>query len=302
MRSCRFSISRKTVAFPLWFRSPPRRARYFLFRQKVPKNHCACGGDLDNVLLSRLPLPLADRAPARTPASLQSNMRALLARSATRLRHHQRRGCRSATGHPWPSSKREPAVAWSPCARTMRANGAPRTRRADDGKSAGWRTGSAPVRRRPMDGPSANPGDCERTRSTWMCEGRVRGVAFSLVTFLLATQEKVTRAPGGARNQDTDIVIKCECAPSPGAARESKGSALRPSPEGRGKTLVRVATGRSSTRTRRACRARRVATTRVPAAASVPPAATTSASARPTMSARARRHCRRCPGRIAATD
>jgi len=62
-----------------------------LFRQKVPKNHCACDGDLDNILLSRLPLPLADRAPARTPASLQSDMRALLARSASRLRHRQRR-------------------------------------------------------------------------------------------------------------------------------------------------------------------------------------------------------------------
>ena len=49
--------------------------------------------------------------------------------------------------------------------------------------------------------PSANPGGCERIRSTRMCEGRVRGVAFSLVTFLLATQEKVTRAPGCARKK-----------------------------------------------------------------------------------------------------
>ncbi len=68
--------------------------------QKVPKNHCACGGDLTNIVFVRLPLPLADRAPARTPASLPSNMRALLARSAARLRHRQRRRL---SLHPRPS-------------------------------------------------------------------------------------------------------------------------------------------------------------------------------------------------------
>ena len=76
---------------PVWIRSPQRRASYFLFRQKAAKNQCARGGDLDTVLVSRLPLPLADRAPARTRTSLCSNMRALLARSAARLRHRQRR-------------------------------------------------------------------------------------------------------------------------------------------------------------------------------------------------------------------
>jgi len=60
-----------------------------LFRQKVAKNHCAGGSGLDNILLSRLPLPLADRAPARTRASLRSNIRALLARSSAQLRHRQ---------------------------------------------------------------------------------------------------------------------------------------------------------------------------------------------------------------------
>jgi len=34
-------------------------------------------------------LPLADRAPARTRASLRSNIRALLARSSAQLRHRQ---------------------------------------------------------------------------------------------------------------------------------------------------------------------------------------------------------------------
>ena len=88
----------------------------------------------------------------------------------------------------------------------------------------GLRAGSAPVRRRPTNGLSANPGGRERTRGTWACEGRVRGATFSLLrascpspfgppsafsrvpdarvgTFPLATQEKVIRAPGGAREK-----------------------------------------------------------------------------------------------------
>ncbi|WIG56533.1 MAG: hypothetical protein OJF61_002321 [Rhodanobacteraceae bacterium] len=48
-------------------------------------------------------------------------------------------------------------------------------------QSEGWRTGSAPVRRRHRDVPSANPGGRSRILSTWMCSGRVRGVAFSLL-------------------------------------------------------------------------------------------------------------------------
>ena len=45
-------------------------------------------------------------------------------------------------------------------------------------QSEGWRTRSAPVRRRHRDVPSANPGGRSRILSTWMCSGRVRGVAF----------------------------------------------------------------------------------------------------------------------------
>ena len=66
---------------------------------------------------------------------------------------------------------------------------------------AGWRTGGAPVRRRHRDVPSANPAECARTRSPWMGEGRIRGVAFLLVTSLWPSKEKLPAPPGGARKK-----------------------------------------------------------------------------------------------------
>ncbi len=66
---------------------------------------------------------------------------------------------------------------------------------------AGWPAGCGPVRRRPMDGPSANPGVRERTRSAWMREGRIRGVAFSLVTFSWPLKRKSHARPGGGRKK-----------------------------------------------------------------------------------------------------
>ncbi len=63
--------------------------------------------------------------------------------------------------------------------------------------SVGWPTRCGPVRRQSTDGLSANPGAGPRTWST----GTVRkarvwgGLLFGY--FLLATQEKVTRSPGG---------------------------------------------------------------------------------------------------------
>src|SRR5579875_4164181 len=78
-------------------------------------------------------------------------------------------------------------------------------------QSEGWRTGCAPVRRRHMDVPSANPGGRERIRSTGMCGGRVRGVAFSLVTFSWPSKRKSPAPPGGARKTDRDVVQRtCE--------------------------------------------------------------------------------------------
>src|SRR5574337_1015256 len=111
-------------------------------------------------------------------------------------------------GHPWPRSTREPTTCFvAPSAHDARRSGPLEHGERTTEMSEGWRTGGAPVRRRHKDVPSANPGGRSRTRSTWMCGGRVRGVAFSLVTFLLATQEKVTRAPGRGAEKDMDVVI-----------------------------------------------------------------------------------------------
>ena len=72
-------------------------------------------------------------------------------------------------------------------------HGAPRTRQAGDDPPEGTRAGRARVFRQDMDvlsknpAPACEPGGQEPGR-------RVRGVAFSLPTFLLATQEKVGRA------------------------------------------------------------------------------------------------------------
>jgi hypothetical protein len=62
------------------FRSLPR-AGYFCFG-KSSQNHCTQYGGFDNIVLSKLPLVLADRAPARTRTSLCSNIRAFPARPA----------------------------------------------------------------------------------------------------------------------------------------------------------------------------------------------------------------------------
>ncbi|HET7930598.1 MAG TPA: hypothetical protein VFL63_04310, partial [Rhodanobacteraceae bacterium] len=54
------------------FRSPRRRAGYFCFG-KSSQNHCARHAGFGNVVLPKLPLVLADRAPARTRTSLCSD-------------------------------------------------------------------------------------------------------------------------------------------------------------------------------------------------------------------------------------
>ena len=174
----------------------------FCFGRKSPKT-IAPGMTVSPTSCRRnFPAVLADRAPARTRTSLCSDMRALLARSAALLGVVQRRVFCSDGGHPWPRAKRESMPRFAPPRARDACSTGPleRGERATD-QPEGWRTGSAPVRRRAMDGPSTNPGGRERTRSPWMGEGHVRGVAFSLGTFLLATQEKVARAPGGARKK-----------------------------------------------------------------------------------------------------
>ncbi|GEM_PF-5127115 len=82
------------------------RAGYFPFGESN-QSRCAGHDGLADVVSARLPLVLADRAPARTRTSLCSNMRALLARAAARRGVMQRRGFCFDDGHPWPRSKRE---------------------------------------------------------------------------------------------------------------------------------------------------------------------------------------------------
>ena len=71
-------------------------------------------------------------------------------------------------------------------------------------KSEGWAAGCGPVRRRHRDVPSANPGGRARILSTWMCSGRVRGVAFSLVTFSWPSKRKLP-APWDGAEKDRDV-------------------------------------------------------------------------------------------------
>src|SRR5690348_8301814 len=59
---------------------------------KVTKAIRAGRDDLADVVSARLPLLLVSRAPARTRTSLCSNNRALLARSASSLRHRDSAG------------------------------------------------------------------------------------------------------------------------------------------------------------------------------------------------------------------
>ena len=71
----------------------------------------------------------------------------------------------------------------------LNAAGGPKGEPQGCGESCG------PVRRRCTDAPSANPGVRQRTRSPWMGEGRVRGVAFLLVTSLWPRKEKSHACP-----------------------------------------------------------------------------------------------------------
>lgn len=134
-------------AFPL-----ASRASHFCFG-KSGQSRCAGHDGLNDIVSFKLPLTLADRAPARTtrhiPAacssltlraafvvqigspcrfsrpSLVSNVRALLARSAARRGVMQRRWQCFDDGRPWPSSKREPTMCFvsprAPDARSTRS-------------------------------------------------------------------------------------------------------------------------------------------------------------------------------------
>jgi len=148
------------------------------------------------------PALLAPSGPARTRTSLCSDMRALPSLGAAMLGVMQRRGFRFAV---------RPSMA----SLEARPNGSPRHCSAHDVRQWGPSDaasarrkgpkdgphGCGAVRRGSMDGPSANPGVCEQPRSAWMREGRVRGVAFSLVTFSWPRKRKSHARPGGERKK-----------------------------------------------------------------------------------------------------
>src|SRR5690242_9145783 len=79
------------------------RERATFVSAKVAKTIRAGRDGLADVVSARLPLLLASRAPARTRASLCSNSRALLARSASSLRHRDSAQSSPRHGHPWPA-------------------------------------------------------------------------------------------------------------------------------------------------------------------------------------------------------
>jgi len=80
-------VDSTSMSFP---RRPAARATFVSV--KVAKTIRAERDGLADVVSARLPLLLALRAPARTRASLRSNSRALLARSASSPRHRDSAG------------------------------------------------------------------------------------------------------------------------------------------------------------------------------------------------------------------
>jgi hypothetical protein len=135
-----------------------------------------------DVVSAQLPSVPADRAPARTRPSMASDMRALLARSAVRLGVVKRRAGIVAR-HPRLAFPRDDVSSAMICAQEARGTGSLEHGERATAIPGGWPPGCGPVRRRHKGVPSANPGGGERIRSAGMCGGRVRGVAFPLVSF-----------------------------------------------------------------------------------------------------------------------
>ena len=79
----------------------------FCFGRKSPKTTAPGMPVSATSCCLNFPAMLADHAPARTRASMRSDMRALLARSTALLGVMRRRDFYFDGGHPWPRSKRE---------------------------------------------------------------------------------------------------------------------------------------------------------------------------------------------------
>src|SRR5690348_2870150 len=103
-----------------------------------------------------------------------------------------------------------------------RQNGAPRARRAVDGKVRRM------ARRMRASSPQAQgcavgePRRRSRTRSTWMCGGRVRGVAFLWATFLWPRKERWLARPGGARKRTGMSMFRANAKMDPGLRRDDE--------------------------------------------------------------------------------
>src|SRR5450755_612270 len=80
--------------------------------------------------------------------------------------------------------------------RTMRANGAPVVRRGCEGKAAGWRAGSAPVRCMFMDEHSANTVAPSRTRRAGGPESAPPGSPFFCLLFFGEAKKSESLAAG----------------------------------------------------------------------------------------------------------
>ena len=205
MRSGSTSLSFSSRLAGERFRSLSR-ASYFCFG-KSSQNHCAGHDDLADIASARSPLVLADRAPARTRPSLASDMRALLARSAARRGVMQRRGYRFDDGHPWPCSKRELTTCFvAPRAQEARRTGPLRRGETRTIRPAGRAQGIA-LAWPPRHGRRLGQARSRRTyfstkegRKAWRRGGLLFG------DFLLAAQEKVTRARGTRTEQDRDVI------------------------------------------------------------------------------------------------
>jgi hypothetical protein len=88
-----------------------RRAGYFLFRQKVAKNHCASHTGFGNIVLPKLPYAsCAERAGANSHIPVLGHSRLAPAWRCDARRRATAPNYASMPGHPWPAARQVPAA------------------------------------------------------------------------------------------------------------------------------------------------------------------------------------------------
>ena len=184
------------------------RASHFCFG-KSGQNHCAGHAGFGNVVLPQLPCD-ARRSRAGANSAVPGLGHARLARAI---------GCasrRHATTRFLLRWRPSVALFGASPGRSLRAHtragsaaiGAPRTRRADDGgarRVAHRRCASSPRAQGCAVGEPRRPGANPQHRDVRRTCSR-GGLLFG--DFLLATQEKVTRAPGRGAEKDMDVATR----------------------------------------------------------------------------------------------